>query len=173
MCRRIAFFRGINVGGNNVLPMKELKTAMLELGLDNVQTVIQSGNVVFEAKSSTVNLKEDICKLISERFGFKPKLIIFSADELKRIFDATPYKSDEGKHLHYFMMQNSPSNPNFTLLEKNKVESEVYRLIDNVLYRHAPNGIARSKLVKTVEKAMGLVVTARNKNTLCRLLRII
>lgn len=165
----IAFFRGINVGGKNILPMKELKSLMLELGYENVQTVIQSGNIVFNSKLPKKKLIEATCEAIFKRFGFKPKLIIFSADELKRIIDATPYQSKDGKHLHYFLMQNAPVSPDYSLLEKTKVTSEAFRLIGNVLYLDAPNGIARSKFAKIVEKAMAVPVTARNQNTLNKL----
>lgn len=170
MYKGIAFFRGINVGGNNILPMKSLTLLMLELGLANVQTVIQSGNMVFESDAHNNDLSKAIRYAVFERFGFKPEVIVFSTDEFKRMINATPYKSGVGKNLHYFMMQHPPASPSFTFLEKAKTVTEKYRLIDNVLYLYAPDGIGRSKLVKTVEKAMGCPVTARNQNTLNKLL---
>lgn len=170
MNTRIAFFRGINVGGNNILPMKELKLLMLELGSLNVRTVIQSGNVVFESNTRNDKLSTDIRDAILKQFGFNPEVIVFSASEFKKIVNATPYQSNAGKHLHYFMMQATPKSPDLALLENIKAATEDYRLIDNVLHLYAPDGIGRSKFVKTVEKAMGIPVTARNQNTLNKLL---
>ena len=166
----IAFFRGINVGGKNVLPMKQLQTLMLSLGFTNVQTVIQSGNVVFKAPTQPNNMSIVIQSAVLEEFGFRPEVIVFAADELKEIINATPYTNDDGKLLHYFLMQTTPDNPDLEMLEAVKIKTEKICLIDNVLYLFAPDGVGRSKLFSKVEKAMGLPVTARNQNTLKKLL---
>ncbi len=162
----VAFFRGINVGGKNSLPMKELCAILTELGATKVQTIIQSGNILFDCELDTLSFKTRLFDTVDEQFGFKPDVIIFSVNEFKRIVEATPYSHSNGKLLHYFMMQENPSNPDLAMLEVIKSTTEEFRLIKNVLYLYAPNGIGRSKLVTKIEKAMGVPVTARNQNTI-------
>ena len=67
----VALFRGINVGGNNILPMKELKCILEDNSYHNPKTYIQSGNVVFESDKPP----ESISLLIEEKYGFKPEIL--------------------------------------------------------------------------------------------------
>ena len=82
----IALFRGINVGGHNKLPMRELIGVLEELGLINIETYIQSGNVVFDCEESDISLlSKKIQDAISKSHGFAPAIILLKADEMKRL----------------------------------------------------------------------------------------
>lgn len=166
----IALLRGINVGGNHKLPMKDLVKAMEKAGYENVQTYIQSGNVVFQ---SATRPKDEIGKLIHKAFGFHPEVFVFSMDDFKKIAKKNPFKPDEGKAVHFFFCDPAPKNVDYALLDSLKAPSEEYKLIGAVFYLHAPDGIGRSKLVEKMGKAFkGINMTARNLNTINKLLEM-
>lgn len=171
----IGFLRGINVGGNNKLPMKELMTILEGLGLQKVKTYIQSGNVVFQSeRADRVALSQAITAAIKERYGFAPAILLLNADELKAAMAANPFPEGEDAHktLHLLFLGDTPSNPNLEKLEQLKTESERFRLIDKVFYLHAPDGIGRSKLAANFDKGWNVTVTARNWRTVATLMEM-
>ena len=162
----IAFFRGINVGGHNSLPMRELSELLGNMGLENIKTYIQSGNVIFQStKQLSAGFSADISLAVEKLKGFKPGVLLLSPKELQTAIDKCPFSSDEGKLLHFFFLSEIPEEPDLESLEALKSETEEYRLINKVFYLYAPDGIGRSKLVAKVGKAMGVPGTARNWNT--------
>jgi len=87
----IGLFRGINVGGHNKVPMKDLVTLLCGLGLQQVRTYIQSGNVVFRGSGTAAALIEDIGAAVSRRFGFRPLLVLLDAKQLAQAAAANPF----------------------------------------------------------------------------------
>jgi uncharacterized protein (DUF1697 family) len=162
----IALFRGINVGGNNIIPMKELASLLTERGYENVQTYIQSGNVVFDRRDTT---GAEIGALIEERFGFRPEVLILTSWELEQAIENNPYSPVEGKHCHFYFCSSTPDSINTAKLKELKSTSEEYFMNGNVFYLHAPDGIGRSKLAANVERCLGVPATARNLNTVNKL----
>lgn len=169
----IAFFRGINVGGHHSLPMRELVEILENMGLENVRTYIQSGNVVFQStKHLSAAVSTDISLAVENVKGFKPGVLLLSPKEFQTAIDECPFSSDEGKLLHFFFLSEMPEEPDLESLEALKSETEEYRLINKVFYLYAPDGVGRSKLASKVEKAMGVPVTARNWNTVRKVLSL-
>ena len=167
----IALLRGINVGGKHIVPMKELISILEANGFVNVKTYIQSGNVVVQ---SPTRPKDEIGQLIENRFGFKPSVFILSGNDLKKAAAKNPFKTDQGKSVHFFFLEEEPKVVNYELLDALKVESEAYKLIGKVFYVYAPEGIGRSKLVEKMGKAFpSITMTARNLNTINKLLEMI
>jgi len=168
----IALFRGINVGGKNILPMKELVSILESLGAKNVQTYIQSGNAVFKmAAENTAQLAERIQTEIDSQRGFSPQVLLLTLAELKKAMADNPFpeaESDPG-HLHLGFLGAVPAQPDFAKLDQLKMESEEYRLVGRVFYLHAPEGVGRSKLAAGCEKCLGVSMTDRNWNTVCKL----
>jgi uncharacterized protein (DUF1697 family) len=161
----IALFRGINVGGKNILPMKQLVVILAGLGLENVKSYIQSGNAIFCCKAETAaGLPARIRAAIAEHAGFEPRVILLELAEMERAIGANPFPDAETdpKTLHLYFLAAEPDNPDIALLENLRQGKERYVLADQVFYLHAPNGIGRSKLAAQAEKALGVAVTARN-----------
>ncbi|MBA6339252.1 DUF1697 domain-containing protein [Colwellia sp. BRX8-7] len=162
MQKFIVLFRGINVGGNNILPMKELVPLLEQSGYESVSSYIQSGNIVLK---SPKNPTEQVQSIISKNFGFAPA--VFSLEE--SVFSTSalnnPYKEFEGKFVHFYFCKN---NLNLVQDKLNKYisSSEEYTVKGNVLYLYAPQGIGRSKLVTNVESCLGQSATGRNLNTI-------
>lgn len=165
----IAYFRGINVGGHNKLPMKDLARRMEESGFTRVKTYIQSGNVVFQAPGAkAAPLAKRIAALTAEHFGFTPAVLVLPASELAEIAAANPYPEAESDHksLHLFLLLEAPKSPDMATLDRLRAPTERFTLTDQVLYLHAPDGIGKSKLAERVERALGVPVTARNWRTI-------
>lgn len=168
MNQYVALFRGINVGGHNRLPMGELRQALKELGLEHVESYIQSGNVVFKSREADPTaLAEQIRGTVEDRFGFAPAVLVITAQALAEALAGNPYPEAEAepKTLHLYFLQDQPQEPDLDQLQAVKKESEHYTLRDKVFYLHAPEGIGRSKLAEQVEKALGVPATARNWRT--------
>jgi uncharacterized protein (DUF1697 family) len=175
MARWIALFRGINVVGNNLLPMASLVRHLEALKLKNIKTYIQSGNVVFDTTSKNLTpLTKSIVARIEEEHGFAPRLLLLSPDALQQAINDNPFPhaASEPKSLHFFFLEKPSTNPNTKALELAKAKTESYVLTDLVFYLHAPDGIGRSKLASTAEKHLGVAATARNLRTVEKLMAL-
>ena len=171
----IAFFRGINVGGRNVLPMKTLEALLDELGCTAVRTYIQSGNVVFRHKEGqATGLSQTISQAVLNRFHFAPYVLLMTIGHLKSALAANPFTLAEEtpRSLHLSFLSAVPTEADFDGLNKLKSTSEEFELIDQVFYLHAPDGIGRSKLAARAEKLLGVHATARNWRTVQKVLEL-
>jgi uncharacterized protein (DUF1697 family) len=172
----IALFRGINVGGNNILPMAELRDDFESLNIENVRTYIQSGNVVFDSSAKTAaSLSKKIVRRIEERHGFCPQVLIVTREDLLATIESNPFAEavSDPKTLHFLFLAEPASNPDMEALDGAKAPSERYELTDRVFYLHAPDGIGRSKLASKAERYLGVVATGRNYRTVAKLLSMV
>lgn len=172
----IALFRGINVGGKNILSMAGLKKSLESLGLANVCTYIQSGNVIFDSETvSPAPLQSKIARQIETDHGLKPAILLMSPEVLKAAVLSNPFPeaTSDPKTLHYFFLENTATDPDVAAIDAACADTEEYVLSDHVFYLHAPDGIGRSKLAAKVEKCLGVPVTARNHRTVEKLLAIL
>ncbi len=161
MQKFVVLFRGINVGGNNLLPMKELVPLLKQSKFESVSSYIQSGNIVLK---SPENPTDQLKSIVSKNFGFSPDVFTLDESTFSTAALNNPYKEYEGKLVHlYFCM--SDINLVQDKLNKYVAESEEYTVKNNVFYLHAPKGIGRSKLVANIESSLGQSATGRNLNT--------
>jgi uncharacterized protein (DUF1697 family) len=174
MITYIALLRGINVGGNNPLPMKELREILASLGCENVRTYIQSGNAAFASDSDRDTLTGAIRSAIEKRFGFSPKILLLSNERLVEIAASNPFSEAEQnpKFLHVWFLADNPRNPDLDKLNNTKTNSEKFSLGQGAFYLYTPDGLGRSKLAGHVEKCLGVDVTARNWRTVTKLLEL-
>lgn len=165
----IVLLRGVNVGGNNVLPMKELAALLQRNGFEDVSTYIQSGNIALKSKTNPGLI---IHSLITEEFGFEPKLLTLPVNQFMQSVANNPFTGFEGKTVHFYFCIDAP------ILDKEKLaklssDTERVELIGNVFYLHAPDGIGRSKLVANIESCLGVSATGRNLNTVNKLVTMV
>ena len=166
----IAFFRGINVGGNHMLPMKALTALLEKLGYENVRTYIQSGNVVFRSKQTAQSIEQEIAKAVTKSHRFTPRILIMDRNALLKAIKNNPFPEAAANHksLHLWFLTGPCSKPNVEQLEALKSANETYLLTPSVFYFHAPDGIGKSRLAGRVEKALGVEATARNWQTVTK-----
>ena len=170
----IALFRGINVGGNNILPMKALVAGMQGLGLQNVRTYIQSGNMLFQSDENQDALTGKTAAWTEENHGFRPKILLLSLGDMKAAAKANPYPAgeDDPKTLHFYFLAEPARAVDLKAMDALKSPTEAYRLTDSIFYLHAPDGIGRSKLAEKIERLLGVPATARNRRTVSKILEM-
>lgn len=172
----IALLRGINVGGNNKLPMKELRQLLTDKGFADVQSYIQSGNVVFRHAPADLDVIAQATRdAIMAQFGFQPAVMVLEANALQAAAAENPFPAGEAepKTLHLYFLAAAPPAPDLDALDQLKTETESFALIDDVFYLYAPDGIGRSKLAEQVERRLGVAATARNWRTVSKLLDMV
>jgi uncharacterized protein (DUF1697 family) len=175
MTTYIALFRGINVGGKNKLPMKDLVATLENVGCHDVATYIQSGNAVFQSEEQDASqLSETIEAAIKERHGFEPLVLVLASEEMERAMGSNPFPETESepKTLHLYFLAAPPESPDLDALEGIKGDRERFVLGDGVFYLYAPDGIGRSKLAANIEKLLGVPVTARNWRTVRKVMEM-
>lgn len=168
----IALLRGINVGGNNILPMKKLRAFLEAMGLENVRTFIQSGNCVFEAADTDASVLADrIAERIEQNFEFRPAVMVLEKSDLESAIKNNPFAkiADEPKCVHFSFLKTPALNPDLEAIRLLQKETEQFELTENVFYLYAPDGIGRSKLAAQAEKKLGVPATARNLRAVLKL----
>jgi uncharacterized protein (DUF1697 family) len=166
----IALFRGINVGGNNPLPMKTLPALMETCGCKDAQTYIQSGNVVFRSSLGRAEtLASRISSAVEAKHGFRPSVLLLTDKELARAIAANPYPEAEKtpQWVHLFFLAEKPRKPDLERLQAAQANGESFTLKGRVFYLHTPAGFGTSKLAAMVGRVLGVDMTARNWRT-CR-----
>jgi uncharacterized protein (DUF1697 family) len=171
----IALLRGINVGGNRKIKMADLKKILIEIGLEQVQTYIQSGNVVFfYKKEKTELLSEMIKKAVKEAYGFDIETITFEVADFRAIVENMPFEVNETniKTFHIMMLKTAVEEDGIVeKLDKYITTGEIIQPTKKVLYLQYPNGFGRSKLTNNVvEKTLKISSTTRNWRTMNKIL---
>ena len=171
----VALFRGLNVGGNNILPMTDLVALLQNIGLRNVRTYAQSGNAVFQSEEEDASLLSDrIQAAIEESHGFEPQVLLLEPEAVEKAVGSNPFPEaeQEPKTLHVHFLASPPERPDLDALEGIKGDRERFVLEDGVFYLHAPDGIGSSKLAANAEKLLGVPVTARNWRTVRKVMEM-
>ena len=170
---RLALLRGINVGGKNKLPMKDLAGMFEDAGCGNVQTFIQSGNVIFTATSSvSKGLAGVIASNIAARFGYKVPVILRTEQQLREVVSNNPFPDAEDM-LHVMFLADHPSPAKISALDPNRSAPDAFILRGGDVYLHLPNGIRDTKLTNAwFDSKLSTVSTGRNWRTVTKLLAL-
>ncbi|GAC1392796.1 MAG: DUF1697 domain-containing protein [Ktedonobacteraceae bacterium] len=170
----VSLFRGINVGGHHKIKMDELKDLHTSLGLRDVLSYIQSGNVVFQNDDTDVaRLSRQIANGFEKKFGFHVGVIVRTSAELSTIIEKNPFQgqqSKESKWVAVMLLAAHPANTAQEDILKTYVGPEELFIIGKEVYIYYPDGIGRSKLSHSfIEKKLKTFGTARNWNTILKL----
>lgn len=173
----IAFLRGINVGGKTIVKMAELKKLFEELGLMNVKTYIQSGNVLFTSEELEASLTERMESALHKTFGFEITVVIRTLPELERILAGCPFSEEEilaakatavGESLYVAMLPREPLAEKLPLVEAYRTDQEEYFIHGRDVYLLFRDTVRTSKLANHLHK-LGEPSTVRNWNTMGKL----
>ena len=172
----IALLRGINVGGKNRLPMKELAALFVDAGCEDVRTYIQSGNVVFRVGPA---VGEDISSAISasilDHFGYQIPVITRTARAFQEIVRTNPFleAGAEAGKLHVMFLAELPDSANVEALDTDRSPGDEFAVQGSEIYLHCPNGVARSKLTNSYfDSRLSTTSTTRNWRTVRKLLEL-
>ena len=171
----ISMLRGVNVGAHNRIKMDDLRAVYKSLKLEDPQTYVQSGNVIFRAKEKRLpQLAKNIQDAIKKKFKFRPEVILRTVDELRKAIEASPFAGrpdiEPGKILVTFLAAAPPKDVQ-AAFDRFKDYPEEVHLKGCELYIYFPNGAGRSKLPwSSVERVLKVTGTARNLNSVRKML---
>jgi uncharacterized protein (DUF1697 family) len=175
MTTYVALLRGINVGGNKMVAMADLRAMLEALGFKGAKTLLQSGNAVFRCPGKPpTKLEGQLEAETKKRLGLTCDFHVRTAEELQAAIDANPLKAEAQKDPSRFLVSFFK-----TPLDKAQVKAaqaaisgpEIVRCDGRHLYMFYPGGIGRSKAGIVVDKTIGVRGTARNWNTVLKLAR--
>jgi len=170
----IALLRGINVGGHKKVPMAELREMIINLGLVNVKTYIQSGNIVFKTKeNSSLLLESRISKAILKQFGFEVSVLVRTKAELLEIFNNCPFEKVKKKKSYFMLLHDIPNQELVAEASTKTYQGEEYLIIKDCIYYYCEKGYGQAKFnMNFFEKKLNTFATSRNYNTMLKLLSL-
>lgn len=177
MTTYISMLRGINVGGHKKVKMDILKQLYVELRYTNVQTYIQSGNIIFQTNDTeTIDLAKKIRIQILKVTGLDVPVLVLKLEEMKRIVENNPYLFDSTKNPNTFHVTFLSAIPDTIIIEKLKsidYGADYFELLDKAIYIYCPSGYGKTKLTNTFfENKLKTIATSRNWKTVNELIRL-
>lgn len=166
----IALLRGINVGGN-VLKMDRLRQLCAEAGAQNVQTYVQSGNVVFEAQGSAPGWVALLERSLAGESRLPVSVMVRTAAEMARLAAGNPFLNEQGidtARLAVTFLQKAPGRAALAALGARDLGRERFHCAGREFYLHCPDGFATAKLYG-MDRVLGQKTTTRNWNTVRKL----
>ena len=158
--------------------MDALRQLFVDLGYGNVQTYIQSGNVIFSSeKTDSRELEKIIAQKIIQTFGFDVPVLILNAEELTDILENNPFRTDAAKDPSFVHITFLSESPDHNLLKKitdSTFTPDEFVNIERAVYLYCPAGYGNTKLTNTFfENKLKLTATTRNLNTATELSKLI
>jgi uncharacterized protein (DUF1697 family) len=172
----LALLRGVNVGGVKV-PMGDLRGMLQGAGLDGARTFLQSGNVIVTPpEGGTRKLGKIIEEVIENGFGLDIRVIVRSKAELAKVVTANPFVGNgfNPTMVHAVFLESRPPSDRLARLDPDRSPQDRFEVSGREIFVHYPGGSGRSKLdLAYFEKQLGVAGTARNWNTVTRLLSML
>ncbi len=170
---KIALLRGINVGKHNRLRMADLKVALSKIGLQNVVTYIQSGNLIFASGKDNSVLEQEIATCISNEFGFQVPVIVKSKADLERNINDNPYYKEDNSKLHFTFLKSGPNRTNLKTINYTAFLPDKFKISTDVIYLCLENKYHKTKPSNAYfEKQLQTQTTTRNWKTTYKLLEL-
>ena len=170
----VALLRGVNVGGKNCVPMKELAEIFTKAGCADVRTYIQSGNVVFRATGALAeSIPSRITQQIAKRFSCQIPVVLRTAEQLADAVRNNPLREVPQESLHVYFLAGLPNPSRVAQLDPDRSRPDAFIVHGREIYLHLPNGIGRSKLTNAYfDSKLDTTSTARNWRTTLKLLEL-
>jgi len=173
----VALLRGINVGGHKIIKMDQLRKAFEAIGLQDVKTYVQSGNLVFKAPPQT---REALCRRLEKEilaeFRMSVPVIVRTAEEIAKTLQSNPFLQEKGidtSKLHVTFLSRLPEQAAVRTLDAIASAPDRFQCLGQEIYLCCPNGFGGTKLsINVFERLLSVGATTRNWNTLTRLHQI-
>ncbi len=173
MPRFIAMLRGINVSGQKLIKMADLRDSMSDLGFTNVSTYVQSGNILFESGDKNMwLLGESIEKQIKQDFGFDVACIVKTAIYFKNILESNDFirQGKDEKRCYVTFLEKEPDQGLVGEIDQKKYLPEEFILKHDIIYFYSPEGYGKAKMNNNFfEQRLKVKATTRNWNTVNKL----
>jgi len=172
----LALLRGINVGGKNKLPMKDLTEMFVAAGCDNVRSYIQSGNVIFRAAP---RVSSQVAGLITAQiatcFGYRTPVVLRTTKQLEDVICHNPFLKVGAAEatLHVLFLADLPDPRRVDGLDPDRSPPDAFIVRGQEVYLQLPNGVARTKLTNDYfDSKLATTSTGRNWRTVMKLLEL-
>jgi uncharacterized protein (DUF1697 family) len=168
----VALLRAVNLAGRNRVPMAELRGLVEELGGQDVETYVQSGNVVFRSRMSADGLAEAIHAELEQRLGLDVAVLVRTSAELAKVVAKNPFASPkvDDKALHVAFLARTPTRARVRELDPTFAEPDLLHVAGREVFLLYPNGYGRTRLTNAVlERRLGVAATTRNWRTVTTL----
>src|ERR1700730_2218025 len=170
----VSLLRGINVGGYKTIKMDQLRDAFAVLGFEDVQTYLQSGNVIFKAPSQACeNWAKRIQERVFRQFGIWVSVLVKTPQELKAVRKNNPFLKETGidtYKLHVTFLSRAPEKNALKMLDTIAASPDQFRYSGEAIYLYCPNGYGETRLsTNALEKMLKVAATTRNWKTVNRL----
>ena len=175
MPRYVALLRGINIGPRNRIAMPALREALAAAGFEDVRTYVQSGNVVLAGAAKPDEVRTQVERVVSQRFGLEIPVVVRTRSDLARVVQANPLGdvATEPKRYQVTFLESKPPAELVRGLEAVAAAGERVVALGREIYAWHPAGVARSKLwARLGGKGLGLTATSRNWTTVEALLEL-
>ena len=176
MTTYIGLLRGINLAGNQMVAMADLRDMVTRLGFSDVKTLLQSGNVVFRgAAKAPAKLEAQLEAALEKRLGFHVEFHVRTADEWNAVIAGNPFRTEAQKdpgHLLVTCFKAPLDQANVKALQAAIAAMsapEVLKADGRHLYMVYPEGVGNSKVNRIIDRTLGARGTARNWNTVQKL----
>ncbi len=169
--RGVALLRGVNLGPHKRMKMVDLVAVFEKCGCKEIETYIQSGNVVFTAPAKGIDAAA-LAAAIEKRFGFSAPVVLRTEEELNAAIAANPYpKCDQERDRpHVSFLADEPLAENVALLDPQRSPGDSFTVLGRELYLLFPTGIANNKLTSQYfDSRLRTTGTARNWRTVLAL----
>tara|TARA_R110002051_G_scaffold181460_1_gene251052 strand:- start:147314 stop:147859 length:546 start_codon:yes stop_codon:yes gene_type:complete len=173
----IILLRGINVSGHKKIKMTDLKQMLEHIGMQSVQTYIQSGNIVLKAPSENVQiLEKKIRDVITSNYGFEVPVLVIALVSFMKIVNQSPfsaYNDSERKNAYFVLLKNTPETQLVQALEEEDYPNESFTTTQNCIYLCCKNGYGNAKCnTNFFERKLNVQATTRNYRTMSKLLEM-
>ena len=162
MRRYVAFLRAINVGGNTIVKMADLKRVLEPLRLENVQTYIQSGNVIFESQDEPASIENQIERQLEKSLGFKIQVFVRTMRQVQSIAKNSPLTPEGDQTVHVVFLKRKPRRKQSQALDSLKSDADDFVVKGTEVYnlrRDSESSVFSNNLI---EKILTLPGTTRN-----------
>ncbi len=176
MKKYIAILRGINVGGKRKILMADLKVLLTKMGLQDITTYIQSGNIVFFSNLSARKIEETIKQAIFKKYGFDVPVMIRTSEEIKIIFNNNPFLPNEKNidKLYVTFLSENPVLENIDHLKKMDFNGDQFVIDKSQVYLFFSEKYSKSKLSNNlIESKLKVTATTRNWKTVRTLFEMV
>lgn len=171
--RHVSLLRGINVGGHNLIPMTRLRGIYEALGSQDVETYLQSGNVVVRSDETPEALAGNVERAIARELGLDIKVLARTHAELQAIVSADPFPDTDPSRRLVMFLSDAPAADKAAEFARVTSGPDEAILLGREMHLHCPNGIGRTKLIQLLsDRRLGVTATARNWRTVTRLLEL-
>ena len=170
----IALLRGINVSGQKKVPMADLRELMVDSGFKNVQTYIQSGNVVFQSESENKKELETIIQnKIKKYFGFDVSILIKTVFEIEKILNVCPFSKDKKENSYFTLLHDIPKKDVIDSTSQETYKDEEFLIKSDCVYFYSETGYGKAKCNNNFfERKLKVTATTRNYKTMLKLLAL-